>query len=181
MLRAVLAGDVRSDVVDAVADPTRWRLLGVLAAATEGLATADLAAEVGLHPNTVRSHLDVLCAVGAVQVEVSAPQGRGRPTNRYSLITPTALGAAAVSAGQHSAGFDHHVDRDGTNFVLRFGECPLPAGDTNTPENPACRVHQALLSSQCAATGCIELSVLATHGSCQAVLCPPSSLQEVSQ
>lgn len=44
----------------------------------------ELALRVGLHPNTVREHLDRLVAAGLVTREASAPAGRGRPGLRYA-------------------------------------------------------------------------------------------------
>ena len=44
----------------ALADPTRVRILDLLRSADGPLTVADLAAPLGLHPNTVRSHLHLL-------------------------------------------------------------------------------------------------------------------------
>ncbi|MCY7304056.1 MAG: helix-turn-helix domain-containing protein, partial [Thermoleophilia bacterium] len=63
----------------ALADPMRERLLDRLRAADGPLPVAELAPPLGLHPNTVRSHLRLL---EEAELVVSAPErmgGRGRP------------------------------------------------------------------------------------------------------
>lgn len=47
---------------------------------------AALAQASGLHPNTLREHLDALIADGWVRRVRSEPQGRGRPAWRYEAI-----------------------------------------------------------------------------------------------
>lgn len=63
---------------------SRARLLGELRRAGAPLGIRELAVTVGLHPNTVREHLDRLVAAGLVTRETSAPAGRGRPGLRYA-------------------------------------------------------------------------------------------------
>ena len=50
---------------------------------------AALAAESGLHVNTVREHLEALERRGLVQRESAAPRGRGRPALLYRAVDPT--------------------------------------------------------------------------------------------
>lgn len=71
-----------------LAGMSRSRLLARLRRATAPMAVRDLAADVGLHPNTAREHLDALVAAGLVERQVAPPSGRGRPGLRY-LATPT--------------------------------------------------------------------------------------------
>lgn len=61
----------------------RGEVLAALRSATVPLSILDLAAQLDLHPNTVRFHLDAL--VGARQVErVRSPRaGRGRPAQMF--------------------------------------------------------------------------------------------------
>ncbi|MFI7430777.1 helix-turn-helix transcriptional regulator [Micromonospora sp. NPDC049836] len=74
----------------ALAVPSRRRLLQALRSAAAPMDAAALAAASGLHPNTVRFHLDVLIRTGFVR-ESSARQGRrGRPRTVYE---PTTAGA----------------------------------------------------------------------------------------
>jgi len=50
----------------------------------------EIAERTGLHPNTVRGHLDVLLASGAATREPTDPVGRGRPKWRYRASGPNA-------------------------------------------------------------------------------------------
>lgn len=61
------------------------RVLAALAEQVRGVTTAELVAEVGLHANTVRAHLQNLVAGGLVSVETVPPAGRGRPAHRYRI------------------------------------------------------------------------------------------------
>lgn len=70
----------------ALADPQRRRLLGALEEAARPLGTGQLAATLGLHPNTVRWHLRVLEDAGLVTGHVEAHGGRGRPPRAYSPL-----------------------------------------------------------------------------------------------
>lgn len=63
---------------------SRARLLAELRRADAPMGIRELAVSVGLHPNTVREHLDRLVAAGLVTRQASAPAGRGRPGLRYA-------------------------------------------------------------------------------------------------
>jgi predicted ArsR family transcriptional regulator len=67
----------------ALAEPSRARLLELLADAPDGLDVATLAARVGLHANTVRWHLGVLAEAGLVESETNGRGARGRPRVVY--------------------------------------------------------------------------------------------------
>ncbi len=69
----------------ALADPSRARILAQLAGG-EPLDARELAARVGLHPNTVRVHLGVLADARMVEAETLPPQGRGRPRLAYRAV-----------------------------------------------------------------------------------------------
>ena len=60
----------------ALAEPSRARILETLADSSEALDANEIAARVGLHPNTVRWHLGVLADAGFV---TSSPEPRARP------------------------------------------------------------------------------------------------------
>lgn len=70
----------------ALADDTRYVLYRELAASTTARSIAELAELVGLHPNTVRPHLDRLRDAGLVRVEVDNRGSVGRPQHRYSVV-----------------------------------------------------------------------------------------------
>ncbi|MCU7730969.1 helix-turn-helix domain-containing protein [Actinoplanes sp. KI2] len=79
----------------ALAVPSRRQLLRALRTAATPLDAPALAAATGLHPNTVRFHLDVLIRTGFVR-ESSARLGRrGRPRTVYEPTT----------AGAHDTGY----------------------------------------------------------------------------
>ena len=73
--------------------PTRDEVLGVLssvidpelARAPRPLVTAEIAETLGLHPNTVRPHLERMREVGLLDVTTDARGEVGRPHHRYSL------------------------------------------------------------------------------------------------
>jgi predicted ArsR family transcriptional regulator len=69
----------------ALADPRRVRIVDELRAAENGLDAVELAARVGLHPNTVRWHLGILADAGIVGSAPAARTSPGRPRILYSL------------------------------------------------------------------------------------------------
>lgn len=76
--------DDRLRVHRALGDPSRARLVDVLRTAGRGLDASELGAEVGLHPNTVRAHLDVLEDAGLVRSASEHRDRPGRPRRLYS-------------------------------------------------------------------------------------------------
>jgi predicted ArsR family transcriptional regulator len=68
---------------------TRSRLLAVLRNSGGPLGIRELAATVGLHPNSVREQLARLADAGLVSTEAAPAAGRGRPRLRY-LARPEA-------------------------------------------------------------------------------------------
>jgi len=72
-------------VHSALASPSRRRLLELLQASDTPLDVHDVAALVGLHPSTVRSHLEVMRTVGLVVRHTRAPSGTGRPRTAYAF------------------------------------------------------------------------------------------------
>ena len=73
------------DVLRVLGDNTRYAIYLELARAPRPLVTAEIAETLGLHPNTVRPHLDRMREVGLLEVAAD-PRGEvGRPHHRYSL------------------------------------------------------------------------------------------------
>jgi predicted ArsR family transcriptional regulator len=79
-----------SAITDAFGDPTRRRIYLFVRdrAGDEGATASMIAAEVGVHPNVARHHLDKLAAGGYLEVAArpaGANRGRraGRPSKRY--------------------------------------------------------------------------------------------------
>jgi predicted ArsR family transcriptional regulator len=64
---------------------TRDRLEAALGDAPEGIDVPELAARLGLHPNTVRWHLGALADAGRVSSAPLPHAGRGRPRILYRL------------------------------------------------------------------------------------------------
>jgi predicted ArsR family transcriptional regulator len=75
----------RLDVLKALGDNTRYAIYLELARAATPKATAEIAEALGLHPNTVRPHLERMREVGLLDVVSDARGTVGRPQHRYSL------------------------------------------------------------------------------------------------
>jgi predicted ArsR family transcriptional regulator len=73
------------EVLKALGDETRHALYREIAGATAPKSAAELADALGLHPNTVRLHLEKLREAGLVDVEAIHRGTVGRPQHRYSL------------------------------------------------------------------------------------------------
>jgi len=75
----------RLDVLKALGDNTRYAIYLELARATSPRSTAEIAESLGLHPNTVRPHLERMREVGLLAVHSDTRGSVGRPQHRYSL------------------------------------------------------------------------------------------------
>ena len=73
------------DVLKVLGDNTRYGIYLELARAARPLVTAEIAETLGLHPNTVRPHLERMREVGLLEVTTDARGEVGRPQHRYSL------------------------------------------------------------------------------------------------
>lgn len=71
------------DVYKALGDETRYQLFSILLESPVALSTAELAARLQLHPNTVRPHLERMRQAGLVDQEVAGRGTVGRPSYRY--------------------------------------------------------------------------------------------------
>ncbi|MEU4607317.1 helix-turn-helix domain-containing protein [Kribbella sp. NPDC023972] len=106
----------------------RQALLEVLRDSDAPLGVTELAGRLGVHPNTVRFHLDALVTQGLVDRRLEKPSGRGRPRTvhtprpgmdrggqrQYQLLAKILLGqlstgpdagAAAEDAGRNWGGY----------------------------------------------------------------------------
>jgi predicted ArsR family transcriptional regulator len=72
-------------VLKALGDETRYAMYEELARSTAAMSAQDLADRLGLHPNTVRLHLDRLREVGLVDAEAVHRGTVGRPQHLYFL------------------------------------------------------------------------------------------------
>jgi predicted ArsR family transcriptional regulator len=103
----------------ALASPIRSRLLELLRSDPTARDVHELGQTVGLHPSTVRFHLETLRRVGLVVRETRAHDGLGRPRTAYAL-----------PAGQPGGG--QYQDLAGL----------LAAGLADTPDERSARAEQ---------------------------------------
>jgi predicted ArsR family transcriptional regulator len=75
----------RLDLLKALGDNTRYAIYLELARSPHPIATAAIAEALGLHPNTVRPHLERMREVGLLEVRPAPAEGVGRPHHLYSL------------------------------------------------------------------------------------------------
>lgn len=73
------------DLLKALGDNTRYAIYLELARASSPRSTAEVADALGLHPNTVRPHLERMRDVGLLDLDTGTRGGVGRPQHRYSL------------------------------------------------------------------------------------------------
>jgi predicted ArsR family transcriptional regulator len=109
----------RLELLKALGDNTRYAIYLELARAPAPLATSQIAETLGLHPNTVRPHLDRMREVGLLDVVTDTQGAIGRPQHRYSL---------AVDAP--SLGFEPPAYPVLAKMLLRLAaSAALPAAD----------------------------------------------------
>ena len=75
----------RLDVLKALGDNTRYAIYLELARSRSPRSTAEVAETLGLHPNTVRPHLERMREVGLLEVAAEGRGTVGRPQHRYRL------------------------------------------------------------------------------------------------
>jgi predicted ArsR family transcriptional regulator len=75
----------RLAVLKALGDNTRYAIYLEIARSPRPLATSEIAETLGLHPNTVRPHLERMRDVGLLSIETDARGAVGRPQHRYSV------------------------------------------------------------------------------------------------
>ena len=80
-----MESQTRLEVFKALGDNTRYAIYLELARSTSPLATGDIADSLGLHANTVRSHLERMRDLGLLELHVEPSGGVGRPQHRYTL------------------------------------------------------------------------------------------------
>jgi predicted ArsR family transcriptional regulator len=89
----------RLPVFKALGDNTRYAIYLELARSAHPLGTSDISEALGLHPNTVRPHLERMRDVGLLEVETDTRGQVGRPQHRYSIA------AEAPSLGLEKSAF----------------------------------------------------------------------------
>lgn len=81
----VLSGNRPRAVHRALADESRLRILALLREQARPVAIREIASGVGLHPNTVRGHLNVLVDAGLVRPGTAQRGRAGRPRTLYQV------------------------------------------------------------------------------------------------
>ena len=75
----------RLDLFKTLGDNTRYAIYLELARSSRPRTTSEIAETIGLHPNTVRPHLERMRDAGLVDVQAATRGDIGRPQHRYSL------------------------------------------------------------------------------------------------
>src|ERR671932_286018 len=94
-------GQVRLAVLKALGDNTRYAIYLELARSQSPRSTSEIADTLGLHPNTVRPHLERMREVGLLEVEIDNRGSVGRPQHRYSLAADAPEGELVTIAFTH--------------------------------------------------------------------------------
>ncbi|TML65353.1 MAG: hypothetical protein E6G17_00860, partial [Actinobacteria bacterium] len=76
----------RLAVLKALGDNTRYAIYLEVARSPAPRSTSEVAETLGLHPNTVRPHLERMRDVGLLDVEIESRGSVGRPQHRYSMV-----------------------------------------------------------------------------------------------
>jgi len=71
----------------ALAGPSRQALLATLQRVGRPIDAGEAGAAVGLHPNTARAHLDLLCSAGVLKRRTEERSRRGRPRVLYEVAS----------------------------------------------------------------------------------------------
>lgn len=82
---------------------SRTALLDTLRGQPQPTTLAALTSATGLHPNTLREHLDALVKLGLVRRHRAEPQGRGRPAWLYDCADDEGAGEPSEYAGLAAA------------------------------------------------------------------------------
>lgn len=135
----------RLDVLKTLGDNTRYAIYLEIARSASPLATADIASSLGLHPNTVRPHLERMRDVGLLDVRVDVRTGRGRPQHLYS-----------VAADAPSLGLEPPVFPTLARMLLRLAET---AGLDAEDAADAGREQGHVESTRCKVDGDVERMV----------------------
>lgn len=103
--------------------PARATVLDAVQATGEPVTLASLAETTGLHPNTLREHLEALVARGLVRRGRSTPRGRGRPAWLYSPADPDLSAGGSEYAGLAAtlAAHIHRTSSDPTADAVAAG------------------------------------------------------------
>jgi len=104
--------------------PARAAVLEAVEAADEPTTLAQLAEHAGLHPNTLREHLEALVARGLVRRHRAEPSGRGRPAWLFTVAEPEPEAQSNEYAGLAAtlAAHIHHSSDDPRRDAVAAGK-----------------------------------------------------------
>jgi predicted ArsR family transcriptional regulator len=141
----------RLDVFKALGDNTRYAIYLELARSPQPLSTAQVAASLALHVNTVRPHLERMRDAGLLELHADARGGVGRPQHRY-----------AIAADAPSLGLEPPLFPLATRLLLRL------AAEAGATAEEAAEIgrEQGTVDGRRAAPPCLDAVVerLATLG-----------------
>jgi len=75
----------RREIFKALGDDTRYAIYEQLVGSESPMSTNEVAAALGLHPNTIRPHLERMRELGLLNASAGPTGSVGRPQNRYSV------------------------------------------------------------------------------------------------
>ncbi|MFC9282679.1 helix-turn-helix transcriptional regulator [Streptomyces collinus] len=130
--------------------PRRRKVLDLLRTAPGPLGVTEAAGRLGVHPNTVRFHLDALVAEGRAERTAEAPSGPGRPravyaarpgmdrggTRGYRLLARMLLGRWASADPAEARAEAVETGRGWGRLLVE----PLPPHERPTAERSAARL-----------------------------------------
>ena len=135
----------RLPVFKALGDNTRYAIYLELARSAVPCSTSDIAEALGLHPNTVRPHLERMREVGLLDVEVDNRGVVGRPQHRYSVASDApSLGLEPSAFRLLAALLAGVADSSGATSELA-AEIGRAQGEEDAPRQPARSCVQALM------------------------------------
>jgi predicted ArsR family transcriptional regulator len=137
----------RLDLLKTLGDNTRYAIYLELARSPRPLATADIAESLGLHPNTVRPHLERMRDVGLLETRPDTRGAVGRPQKLYSLAPE------APSLGLEPPVFPM-LARMLLDLAVDAGVAPESAADAGRSQGRAL-AHRRLPS----ASGCVAATI----------------------
>ena len=115
----------------------------------EGVQVAQIGKSLGMHPNTVRGHLDELMAAGVITRRVIPARGRGRPSHAYTARVPRTdrasramVALVEVLASQLPDDDTSSAHAIGREWAEQFneGRGAAPATDLDTAEVQTCEI-----------------------------------------
>lgn len=132
--------------------PARAAVLDAVQDAGEPTTLATLSEATGLHPNTLREHLEALVARGLARRTRATPKGRGRPAWLYSPADATigATGAEYAGLAATLAAHIHRTSQDPNADAIAAGrawgrDLARKAGPPDSPGPEAARRQVARL------------------------------------